>query len=422
LYYCLQDSCKLVKGNTRAAIYDFETGKVYSINMDAANLLDACRDHAIQDLWDTDSPDTAHYMDFLNKLTGKNLGGYQATKPNVALEEIPPKSANKLDFIWLELTSACNSKCLHCYAECGPSTSTPDQVPHERWLSLIDEGKQAGATAIQLIGGEPLLYPTWRELIIKAHQLGYAYIEIFTNATLIDDDCIDFFKKYHVNIATTIYADNAEIHDKITLQPNSFTKTMTAIQKMRSADIPLRIASIIMKANECEVSNIMKLYKDFGMEGVYPDIIRPTGRGNDEALLPVHYSKPLIKPPFYTDEYSFFDAHNYHSCLAGKIAITTTGDAIPCIFARNQICGNILKNSLAEILSKQPLTTCWQTTKDHVTKCKDCEYRYACSDCRPLAQSSDCQKSWLAAPQNCAYNPYTGKWENSLNPNESKGG
>jgi len=416
LYYCLHDYCKLVKGANRAAIYDFKTGKVYSINTGAAQLLSACQENSIEDLWDIDSPDTIHYMNFLNQLKNKYLGDFHDTKPAYTPEPPLPCPPIKLNFIWLELTSACNSKCLHCYAECGPSCLLPEPVPHDRWLSLIEEAKQAGATDIQFIGGEPLLYPAWRELVVKAHQLGYEYIEIFTNGTLVDDDCVDFFKQYNVSIATTIYADNAETHDKITLQPNSFNKTMTAIEKIMDANIPLRIASIIMKTNEHEVANIMKLYENLGMKDAYPDIVRPTGRGDDQDLLPTHYHQPSISPPFYSDEDTFVDAHHHHRCLAGKIAVTTSGDVIPCIFARNQLCGNILKNSLAEILSGQSLTNCWYTTKDSINKCRDCEYRYACSDCRPLAQGNDPEKSWLACPQNCSYNPYTGKWGNPLGP------
>ena len=416
LYYRLQDYCKLVKGANRAAIYDFRTGKVHSINSGAAKLLSACPGYAIEDLWDVECPDAIHYMNFLTKLVDKELGTFHNTQPtdtsNLSFSSPPVK----LDFIWLELTSACNSKCLHCYAECGPSCTIPEQVPHQRWLSLIDEAKQAGATGIQFIGGEPLLYLAWRELVVRAHQLGYDYIEIFTNGTLVDDDCVDFFKQYNVNIATTIYADNAETHDKITLQPNSFNKTMTAIEKIMAANIPLRIASVIMKDNEHEVENIIKLYERLGMKNVYPDVIRPTGRGDDQHLLPTTYCKPPIKPPFYTDEDSFNDAHHHHSCLAGKVAVTTAGDIFPCIFARNELCGNILKDSLADVLSGQQLTKCWHTTKDNINKCSDCEYRYACSDCRPLAQGSAPDKSWLACPQNCSYNPYTGIWGNSAQP------
>jgi hypothetical protein len=46
------------------------------------------------------------------------------------------------------------------------------------------------------------------------------------------------------------------------------------------------------------------------------------------------YAKPPIQPPFHTDEYSFMKAQQFNSCLTGKIAVTTTGDVIPCIFPR----------------------------------------------------------------------------------------
>ncbi len=411
MYYYLQTHCQLVKGAKRAAIYDFKTNKVHSINMAAAELLTACTNSPLEELWDTNAPETIEYTNFLEKLNCKELGYFSDTKLDTTFKLPPPTTAITLDFIWLELTSACNCKCLHCYAECSPSSTTTTPVSHDRWLTLITEGKKAGANAIQLIGGEPLLYPNWRELIIKASELGYEYIEIFTNGTLVTEDSIEFFKKYNVNIATTIYADNALTHDTITRLPNSFNKTMTTIKKIMVANIPIRIASIIMKANEHEVENIKALYQLWGMPDAYPDVVRPTGRGDDQNILPLHYHKPPITPPFYIDEDSFLNAHLYHSCLAGKIAITATGDVFPCIFARNQLCGNIVNHSLDEILKNPLLTTCWHTTKDSITKCKDCEYRYACSDCRPLAQGSAPEKNWLAAPQNCSYNPYTGQWE-----------
>lgn len=410
MFYSLQKHCRLVKGATRGAIYDFKTGKVHSINESATQMLSACQDTPLEDLWDISSTENTQYMDFLNKLNEKGLGLFLDTASDLEPQAITPDIPMKLDFLWLELTAACNSKCLHCYSESGPSRKSLDLVPHHRWLSIIDEAKAAGATDIQLIGGEPLLYPKWRDLVIKAHQSGYEYIEIFTNATLIDDECIAFFKQYNVNIATTIYANNASVHDSVTLQPGSFIKTMTAIKKIKEANIPLRIASIIMKANEQEVPNILKLYEELDMPDAYPDVIRPTGRGDDTHLLPTTFTKPPIKPPFYTDETTFTASHTYCQCLAGKIAITSTGDVIPCIFARDQICGNILTHSLADILIDHPLQHCWHTTKDQINKCSDCEYRYACSDCRPLAQGSDPEKSWVASPTTCSYDPYTGKW------------
>ncbi len=412
MYYHLQKNCKLVKGAKRGAIYNLETGKVYSINQSAVNLLESCRNKPVEKLLDTRSKTNKTQVDFLDNLTAMNLGSFYIRNITDTEEAVlPDNEPRKLEFLWLELTSGCNNRCLHCYATSSPTEIHKDLVPHERWMALISEARQLGASAIQLIGGEPLLYPKWRELVIKAREEGYDFIEIFTNATLVDDDCINFFKENNVNVATTIYSDCAEIHDKVTLHKGSFEKTFTAIKKILEAEVPLRIASIIMKANENEAEKIVKLCTDLGVEANPPDVVRPTGRGDDKDLLPTAYTKPPIKPPFYCDENSFYNAQQCHSCLVGKIAITSEGEVIPCIFARNQICGNVLTNSLEEIINGHQLQTCWHTTKDEIEKCKDCEYRYACNDCRPLAQGSDPEKRWLACSAGCAYDPYTGIWE-----------
>lgn len=410
MYYRLQDYCRIVEGAAKAAIYNFQTGKIYPINSEALRFLRACENQPVDVLLDTKDPASKPQLDFLDQLSAKGLGAFYVANPEPVAEKPQSAETLKLDFLWLEITSRCNNRCLHCYSTSAPDV-TNDCVSHERWLELISEARIAGATAIQFIGGEPLVYPRWQELVLKAREEGYEFIEIFTNATLIDNSALALFKAHNINIATTIYADNAETHDKVTNHPGSFEKTMASVKKILKKKIPLRIASIIMRANEHEVNNIMRLCQQLGVEVTPPDVVRPTGRGDDKDLMPLSYTKQPIKPPFYTDAHSFARAKKYHSCLAGKIAITSNGDVIPCIFARNQKCGNVIFKSLQQILSDQPIQQCWHTTKDQVEKCKDCEFRYACTDCRPLAQGSDSGKRWLACSIGCSYNPYTGKWE-----------
>ena len=409
MYYSLHHHCRIVRGACRAAIYDFKSGKVWSINHSAFTLLTNSCISPIEEYTHPDQDKKDFELAFLRNLTEKKLGEFRDSPGPYETPMTDPKV--RLEFLWLELTSAGNNRCLHCYSE-STSTSFPSKpVLLERWKTVIGEVRLEGAEAIQLIGGEPLLYPHWQDLVLTAKNFGYSLIEIFTNATLIDDGCIKFFQECKVNIATTIYADNEEIHNRITQNPTSFKKTLTAIEKLQEAGIPLRIASIVMKQNEEAVPGILSLYKKWNMDGAFPDIIRPTGRGNDEELLPTQYQRPEITPPFYTDEYSFALGQHYNSCLAGKLAITSSGDVIPCIFARSQICGNILSTPLSEIITKSPLTNCWETTKNQIKKCKDCEYRFACSDCRPLAQSMSPNNDWFSEPKNCHYDPYTGKWK-----------
>ena len=411
MFFRLHRHCALVEGAKKGAIYNFQSGKVHPINSGALALLKECQTHPVTSLLDLEAATDKPWVDFLQKIIEMDLGTlcFLEPKPNPSASEqtLPPQ----LEFLWLELTSRCNNRCLHCYADCAPDATDSELMTHEHWLRVIREARQTGASAIQLIGGEPLLYPRWRGLALKAREEGYEFIEIFTNATLITEDDIAFFKEHQLNIATTLYADNADIHDKVTQNPGSFNQTQDAIKALLAAEVPLRIASIIMKANENEADNIMNFCASLGLNAEPPDVIRPTGRGNDRELMPSAYVKPPLKPPFYTDADSFDKAKLYHTCLAGKIAVLANGDVIPCIFARDYSYGNLLSSSLQEILTGKPLTECWHTTKDQIDKCKDCEFRYACPDCRPLAQGSDPAKNWLASSPGCSYNPYQGRWE-----------
>ena len=403
MHYQLHAHCRLVHGAARSAIYDLLAGKVYSVNQSAVRLLA----HAQE----ADGEKTALETNaaFFDRLTQKGLGGFYLSaspQPPAPCEEAAPA----LEFAWLEVTARCNCRCLHCYADAAQHDA-PDALSLERRLTLLDELRAAGCSAVQLIGGEPLLYPHWRALVEGIAARGFDFCELFTNATLLDDEALAFLDAHRVQIATTLYAADAALHDAVTQTPGSFVKTRRAIGKMLDRRMPLRIASIIMKTNEQAVDGLQKLFASLGIEDTPPDVVRPTGRGADRALQPTTYRRPTIRPPFFTSEAEFQRAHFLHPCLAGKIAVSETGEIFPCIFARTLSCGTLQSESLAEILRGPALQKIWRTTKDTVAKCKDCEYRYACPDCRPLAQSLCASGDWNAAPADCAYDPYTGIWK-----------
>ena len=95
----------------------------------------------------------------------------------------------------------------------------------------------------------------------------------------------------------------------------------------------------------------------------------------------------LTKPNFRADRNSFTRNKHWNSCWAGKITVSATGDVIPCIFARNHVVSNIV-SGLEDAIYNDNLQTLWKITKDSVATCKDCEYRYGCSDCRPLSEDT----------------------------------
>ena len=80
--------------------------------------------------------------------------------------------------------------------------------------------------------------------------------------------------------------------------------------------------------------------------------------------------------------------------------------------------GNIRNTTLAEAIEILGFKKYWNITKDSITKCKDCEFRYICTDCRAYITVPE---DMYSDPLKCGYDPYTCKWaEWSDNPLKQK--
>lgn len=125
---------------------------------------------------------------------------------------------------------------------------------------------------------------------------------------------------------------------------------------------------------------------------------------------------------FSTSKSTFVEATNYNSCLNQKLSIDTNGNIKNCP-AMPQSFGNIKDTSLEEALAHPNFKKYWNITKDHIEVCKDCEFRYICTDCRAYTERNHQNADGLdtSKPLKCGYNPYTGEWEEwSANPLKQK--
>ena len=143
-----------------------------------------------------------------------------------------------------------------------------------------------------------------------------------------------------------------------------------------------------------------------------PDAIRPVGRGSDTKNWPQSYILKTIQtePNFTVNRKIIMKNRLWNSCWFGKIAITADGSVLPCVFARDQIAGNVKNEELSKIIDNGMLEF-WKLTKDQIYVCRDCEYRFLCYDCRPLAYGLT--GDLYAKYPKCTYNPYSGTWGRS---------
>jgi len=418
--YTLSGGVYFFAGAKRGAIYDTNTGKVYSVNSAAKQIIEGA------------SLDNSYWQ----QLVGMGLAS--TNSDNCKVLQALPKHQENLRFVWFEIVSdACNNCCIHCYAKSGPVSRRrckTTKLTYSQWVSLIDQSVAAGCKRCQLIGGEPFLYrgeqgESVLDLAEHARKVGFEVVEIFTNATLLTSENVARIKELELRVAVSLYSNEPDIHDTITRRRGSYIEAARGLRILKDAGVNTRVELILMRANQDTLLETLSFIKEFGFGETRPDPIRQVGRGSDLDLLPefpvfAKYGLRL-KPDFKTSLLSLARNLRGNPCLNGKIAITDVGVVYPCIFSRSFSVGSVLEDAYLEnIIQGDGVQRVWYSSKDAVVVCKDCEFRYCCADCKPLAEARAFGKiGYFEAPYpRCTYNPYTGEWAGGVWKVDSEGG
>lgn len=112
-------------------------------------------------------------------------------------------------------------------------------------------------------------------------------------------------------------------------------------------------------------------------------------------------------------EFFYNSNKHYNSCWGMKIAIDKHENVKPCIYSKYKI-GNLNRGKTNDII--ETAMKLWKITKNQIEKCKQCEFKYACFDCREIAFR---ENNNLYSPNpNCNYDPIRGVFgskNNSMN-------
>jgi SPASM domain peptide maturase of grasp-with-spasm system len=102
----------------------------------------------------------------------------------------------------------------------------------------------------------------------------------------------------------------------------------------------------------------------------------------------------------------FTEARSFNSCLNRKLSVDAAGEIRNCPSLRRSF-GNAATTPLADAVADPAFRELWGITKDQVETCRDCEFRYVCTDCRAFVKNPGDR---LSKPAKCGYDPYTARW------------
>ncbi len=308
---------------------------------------------------------------------------------------------------WIEVTEKCQLKCSYCYGSFGAKKQNTLNLEH---LETVVEQLRANEFSVfRIIGGEPLLYKDIvKALIKKLSSIEDSRIELFTNGLLVTEDFLVFCRASKVKLVIGIYGANETECFNVTGSRKVLEKQKKIIDLVRASGITYRLSITRSEMNSsASREDLANIYR-FPVKLLREDKVKQVGRAENNIVF-VDKKAKLIRKEYFSRKFpsSFIleNMHSGHSCYKNKICITPSLDIHPCIMERSIVYGNLLQKPLDEILKLgEPYIS---ASKDTIDICKDCEYRYACFDCRVNRLPGG---GFFTKPSNCGYNPHTGIW------------
>ena len=160
-----------------------------------------------------------------------------------------------------ELTPACNMDCKMCYVHLSGSEKLPLATP-DQWLELGRQARDSGMLYLLLTGGEPFVYPGFREVMEGLHKLGLL-ITLNSNGTLIDEKTVAWLKNCPpVRVNISLYGASDETYARLCGNPKGFTQVCKAIDLLRQAGISVKLNCSLTPYNAQDLEKMVAFARE----------------------------------------------------------------------------------------------------------------------------------------------------------------
>jgi radical SAM protein with 4Fe4S-binding SPASM domain len=333
----------------------------------------------------------------------------------------------------LEVTLACNMRCLHC-GSAADGNNRKNTLTFEEWCKVVEDLNYMGSEAITLSGGEPFLYPKWRELLQFIHKTNPKIVKMMiTNAYNITEEDVKFLKDINIAHIGISIDGNEEVHDYIRQTKGSFKKSNQvmdwcdkhgvkygAVTSVNKHNFPIREQILAWVLKRKPVIWQVQIVNSFGRAGQFKDSMIITHAQYkqlcDEMLSWQNkYSKDVKIASADSIGYChpvtdalLGEDYEWQGCNAGiyVLGIEADGNVKGCLSLQSDAfrSGNLKETSLIDIWnddSRFPYSRSYDAAKME-GNCKDCVSAPQCkAGCLGMAyslhgsihQNSYCYKS-----------------------------
>lgn len=310
--------------------------------------------------------------------------------------------ADKINYhLFMHLNQDCNLSCAHCYTKSNPNYSWHPSF--EAISKILQQAREANVTMLTISGGEPLLYPQLKDVLLQAIES--FDVRLLTNGTLINKEKAEFLAKATNSVQFSLDGSFAQIHDKIRGK-GSFAKTMNSIHLMQDLGFNenLVICTTVTKNNIDDIPSLIALAEKEGIPLIrfLPLMLQGRAVTQLQRLLPTDdelitlYENLL---PYIVNVNSKTTVSGYISgllmkplpghasqqwCPVGRtLVMDFDGTVSPCILMndKNWNLGNLFKQSSGEIIKQGQLKKIGDIIlkrREKIEKCRNCPWKHFC--------------------------------------------
>ncbi len=430
-YFRLYSECKLITGKSHGVIYNLLSGDMFSLKPEKLKIIALSESNKpISEISQLCGLPTGEVQNFLLEVEESNLGTF-FPKP-VFIDEYIDRNLQKVEGImkdppvlqmaFIELSNRCDLNCFFCTEQplirrlgCLGCYRNPlngkEPISEEHYMEVLSQLNKLRCINLIMGGGNPLMETEkFIHIVKEARTMHFKEIFVVTNGIYMGIDMIRFLKEYNIHPIIPVTSEKAEIFDANCGQKEGFIKLISNLEQLKKLDMPFSFTLVFTHVRKEETEEIKKYYQAFAPQNMFGDLFIPLNKVDQFGT----ESREIEKQFFYQNRVlpaikmkEFYDKLQFNPCLNGKLAITSAGDILPCPEMRNEVLGNIKTKSILEIFADEALEPYWKLSKEKVEKCKDCERRYACSDCRAMEKNAT---NDLYGMKYCAYDPEKGEW------------
>ena len=320
------------------------------------------------------------------------------------------------------ITESCNYNCLHCF-HAADNERRREMFSREEAFRFLRDAEACGISGIRLTGGEPTLYPWFREIVEEIRNRGMALKTLITNGSMLDEALAAFIAERHPKVTVMLSFDGIGTHDWLRQHPGSEESVKRAIRVCKKAGLRVEINMNVNRRSRPLMVDSVRLLAELGVDRIR--IIKTTeaprwqlNAADDSLTIPEYYDFSAAFAAWYMQSgltlpitiwqclYLNGRKKSFHilpvkaslcgnwedaplcSALTKKLSVQANGDIIPCApmagyFSLKDIhMGNVKQDSLQKLLSEGPLlehvTRTVREKREANAKCAACRYFQKC--------------------------------------------